>query len=312
MTSVAGWRKWRALPLAAGLVSAAGCAQDDLTADEGLDPSAETVQSAMTNEGDVSPRGPGSFRPPPPGGPEVLLFTALRELDLTETQQASIESTLGRIRPGPPGPAPRDRAAFAALAEGVRAGSIDAEAVLAKVDRAPADYDRHRAALASALQTLHGTLSASQRRALVDALVRRFEEGPPSGAARSGPRPGEMGPLRPLLLASLALTDDQCDTIQKALWENRPPPPDRDATTRGAATRREEMRTRLESFAQESFDATLLTAPPDGPAGRGPRHPLEAMIDDLQIVVPILEPDQRETLASILEKGPPPPPAFKP
>ena len=52
------------------------------------------------------------------------------------------------------------------------------------------------------------------------------------------------------------------------------------------------------------LDAKAFAAPPeDGPA-MGPKQHLEHMMKDLSVVVPILEPAQREALAVELEKGP--------
>jgi hypothetical protein len=65
------------------------------------------------------------------------------------------------------------------------------------------------------------------------------------------------------------------------------------------------MRARLESFAADSFDAQAFVAPPaDAPQGR-PMQPLARMVNELAVVVPLLEPAQREALAALLEKGSP-------
>ena len=66
-----------------------------------------------------------------------------------------------------------------------------------------------------------------------------------------------------------------------------------------------EMRARLETFAADAFDAeAFVAAPVNAPQG-GPMHPMARMVSDLAVIVPILEPAQRETLAGLLEKGPP-------
>jgi len=65
------------------------------------------------------------------------------------------------------------------------------------------------------------------------------------------------------------------------------------------------MNARLESFASDSFDAKAFVAPPAGAPQGGAMHPLARMVNELAVVVPLLDPAQREALAAQLEKGPP-------
>ena len=64
------------------------------------------------------------------------------------------------------------------------------------------------------------------------------------------------------------------------------------------------MKAKMETFATDSFDAKAFVAPPaDAPRG-AMMHPIARMVNELAVVVPLLTPAQRETLAAQLEKGP--------
>jgi Spy/CpxP family protein refolding chaperone len=275
-----------ALSLLSALAGAAGCAADD-----------GSGKTPYTAEADEAPTAAGGRHHP--GGPEFLLVAALRELDLSAAQKTTIEGALEKAKASRPEHGPRDKAPFAALAEGVRAGKIDTAAVLAKVpDMPPGAEDR--AAAASAIETLHATLTKEQRRALVVAVSNHMDEhGPPPGA----PPKHKGGPLG-FLLHGLDVSDAQRAAIEKALEAQRPSEADRDAMMKDHDAMGAKMRARLETFASDSFDAKAFVTPPEGAAG-GPKQHIERMVKDLAVVVPILEPAQREQLASLLEKGPP-------
>jgi hypothetical protein len=121
--------------------------------------------------------------------------------------------------------------------------------------------------LISALSTLHTTLSSEQRSALVAAIQKRV---------------AEMGPPPPPpFLAELGLTDAQKESIRAALEKTKPA---------------EDPAARLSTFATATFDAKTFVTPPAG----------DRMLRELAAIVPLLTAEQRETLASRLESGPPP------
>jgi Spy/CpxP family protein refolding chaperone len=266
---------------------------------------AQTPAARELGDGPMARHG----RPMGPPAPEHLLFAALRELDLTPAQKSAIQAALPP-RPERPDHGPA-RAAFAALAAGVRAGSVDPAAVVATVDGADGGFAEHQAAAATALDTLHAALTKEQRRTLVDAMEKRMAEHGPM-AEHAGPPPGTRagrshrgGPMGELL-AGLDVSDAQRASIEKALEAERPAPPDADAMKKRAEAMRGELRARLESFVDDAFDAKAFVSPPAGGLGHGgPKQHLERMAKDVAIVVPLLEPAQREALAVKLEKGPP-------
>lgn len=291
-----------ALPVAAALFGITGCGGDTASA-KASDPTEEAAQavtlakSAGTDDkaapadcggGEEGARAHHGGHGGPGAGPEHLLRAALHELVLSDAQKATIEAALAKGAPGPRDRGPEDRPAMTALAASVRAGKIDATAALAQVG-APED---HAAATATALDTLHATLTPEQRRALVDAVAKRMADHGPDGE-----RFGKGGPMGHLL-DGLSLTDAQRTSIDAALAAQRPAPIDREAM-------KTEMRARLQSFAADSFDAKAFVAPPaNAPQGKPRMHPMARRVNELAVIVPLLDATQRETLAAQLEKAP--------
>lgn len=284
------------------LALAAGCGAQNASGE----PTSEAPQTA--EQGVAGEQGQAHHRGP--GGPEMLLFAALHELDLTAEQKTTLQAALEKVKAHHPQGAKNP---MAALAAGVRAGKIDTT-----LPQPPPDAEEHRAVVADALDTLHKTLSREQRRSLVDGIEKKMaEHGPPEHRGPKhdkGERHGEpgaeghghRGPMGPLggMLRDLELTEQQHAAIKQALEAQRPSAPDRDAMQKRHEAMVTAMRARLESFASDSFDAKAFTSPPEG-ADR--HHPAEHMLKTLAVVVPILEPAQREKLAANLEKGPPGP-----
>lgn len=322
------------LPLVGALAGLAGCGADSTSTDALGAPSNEGVASepltkapstgdqageAGKGKGDKGDgfRGHHGGRH---GGPEHLLRAALHELDLSDAQKATIKGALDGLHDGAKKHG-KDPAMFAALAQGVRAGSIDKTAIEAKLAGAEKGAEEHRARVAEALGTLHATLTKEQRRALIDALAAKMEKRGEKGehgpmGDRDG-KPGRGGPEGrdehagkgdhgmkggPLghLLRDLDLRDEQRAQIDKALEATRPSDADRDAMKAKHEAMRTEMRARMEAFAGDRFNANAFL-----PAAKeGPRGHLEGMITSLAAVLPILDQAQRDALADRLEEGP--------
>jgi Spy/CpxP family protein refolding chaperone len=322
-------RIWSVLPIvAATLVGAVGCTQDVA----GEPATAEGTAQAL--KGERADEIAGRHRRGPGGGPDFLLVSALHELDLSAAQKATIQGALDELHRAPRAQPPKG-APFAAVAEGVRAGHVDVAAVLAKLPASPLAPPAERtAALADAIQKLHDTLTADQREALVDGMAKRWQHRGPRGErgaraergdrgehARRGPK-GEHahrgGPLG-FLLHDLALTDAQRDAVHAALEANEPEARDHEAMKARFEAMRADMQKRMASFEADAFDAKAFVAPPAGMDRAGKPH-LERMLNALAAIVPILDPAQREQLATKLERPmgpmgapdrdePPPPPA---
>ncbi|MBL9025386.1 MAG: hypothetical protein JNL21_24540 [Myxococcales bacterium] len=265
------------VPLA--LFAAAGCAADSRGVEDDVD-----SESAALESGAPEPRSG------PPIEPHALLLAALEEPGLTSAERVTIEEALDSLRPREE--EPEHRARTAALAAAIRSGSVDIAALRPADREIDARRDVMHARLTSALVTLHDTLDATERAS----VVARVRERRPAGALGvhppHGPPPGgHLG----MMLDGLDVDDGQRDEIEAAVARAglgepiaRPEPPDPAAFERF-----------LDSFASSSFDSSALPPPPARPEPR--------LLEVLAVVVPLLDSEQRGTLADRVLEGPPRP-----
>ncbi len=258
--------------LAAIALAATGCTQTD----SGEDTAALSADHEMHG------------RP----GPDLLLQAALHHLDLTAEQRAAIESAARAIGPG----AGIDHAMLAEVAAGVRAGRLDEAKLLATLDAASPRADR-TAALAQALDTLHATLTADQRRALVDQIAKHMEEHAQAhGAKRAG-----ADPMVEHLLTGLELTSDQRASID-AIVANAAKESDQSHSSSMEAVHAD-LAARLQSFESDRFDAGAFA----GAVAASPidlHAHVQRALHVLGAVLPVLTPVQREALAARIEAMP--------
>ncbi|NUP04984.1 MAG: hypothetical protein HOW73_02870 [Polyangiaceae bacterium] len=298
------------------LSAVAGCDNGEVAGEnqESVDESTEAIENAAPSQAETEDapreRERGRFgkmihhRGGP--GPEMLLHAALQEeIGLSNAQRSTIETSLASLRaPGEDGKAGFDEHAKE-LAAAVRAGKVD----VAKL-RADDTEEAHAVRLAkveAALDELHDTLTPEQRTKLVAAVGERMEEpfdgAPPGKHMMKGPREGG-GPMKKMVLNGVELRDDQREAIEAAM-EARMKSSDQAPPTKEEmeAQRDKHIAARkafLESFAKDTFDAESAMA--SMKALRPKMAP--PFLDDLAVVVPLLDADQREALASSIEKGP--------
>lgn len=287
------------------LVALAGCsAQTGATGSAG---SSETIQAVEPGPAAqaVNFHGPGQ---------EHLLVAALREpsLSLTAAQKTAIEGAL-TASASPRAPSAEGRSRMMALAAGVRSGKVDTSVQAPNGD---AERSAHLAASAKAIDTLHATLTPEQRRALVDAVSKRTEHrGPPPGMEANRDAKGERhhggrgdhGPMGHLL-AGLDLTQAQQDAIHTQMEAQKPTAADHEAMKKQFESFHTAMQARLQTFANDTFDATAFVTPPAGAVMKGHE---DRMAKDLAIITSVLDSAQREKLATRIEQGPPPRPAVE-
>ena len=231
--------------------------------------------------------GPGMH-----GGLELVHSALEASIGLSAQQRAAIEASLTTLHMSS-----REEAVHAshraALAAQIRAGAIDETALSLP---APTTEERaaHEAAADAAITSLHDTLSADQRSALVAAELAKHAGGPPPGA----PEHHEGGPMH--LFDGLGLTAAQESAI-RAVFEARRPDV---ATTRARFdAMRAEHEAKLRSFVARAFAAHTFLAPPAGDS-HPPGGP-DRMVHELASVVSLLTPAQREALAQRIEtEGP--------
>lgn len=235
-----------------------------------------------------------------------LLAAALKDLELSAEQRKTIESTVDNLH--------KDKqddmkAMHKTLADQVRAGKIDEAALKAQagdLDKAKAE---HRAAVVKAVETLHATLTPAQRTQLVTLIKERMQERADHKGEHHGKkhdkdgnkgehhaRHGGGGPMM-FMLHGIDLRDDQKKAIEAAM----PPKPEKDADDKAAkfAEHKARMDAALEAFKGDKFDAAAVLPEHDG------KHPMaERFVKMLEVVVPILDAEQRAELAKRVEEGP--------
>ena len=303
------------LPLVGALAGLSACNPPQNADDEATESAESELQNAPAR-GPKDAKGHRGERMHG-GGPAMLLVTALHELDLTDAQKATIQAELDALKPNEAAK-PDHEAARKALADAVRSGKIDESALAAQAPKPPVDHAR----FAKAIGVLHDTLSAAQRKELVEKVSARMDkfggpEGRPERGAKGddarGPKgergergPGMHGPFGHML-KGLDLTDAQKDAIKAAMEKSAPTEEDREEMKANHEAMRAAMKERLQSFASDTFDANAFAKPPEGAPKMG-RDPMSRMVKVLAVVTPILTETQRAELAKRIEEAPMGPP----
>ena len=166
------------LPLVGALAGLSGCEQPG-TDDGGTDSAAAELAGtpARGPKGEKGAKGAMGERGMHGRGPGMLLGAALHELDLTDAQKTTIQGELDALK-ADGGPKVDNEAARKAVAEAVRNGKVDEAALLAQFGKPQIDTSR----FAKAIGVLHDTLSAAQRKELVEKVSARMNKfGGPEG-----------------------------------------------------------------------------------------------------------------------------------
>lgn len=271
--------------------------------EEALAPRAETAPTVASG-----PERSEHFRKRGPHGPGFMLHAALKELELRPEQVEKIEGLLTGLESAHPATQPAHQAFERALAAGVRAGKLERATLEPHFAALEQGANDARKKVHAALNELHRTLDADQRKSLVAALEARGERAG-KGRRHRGDEPGcggggqcdgagkrGFGPHHGPgfgMFGDLELSDAQRAKLRSAM-------PDRGAMQQEMQKKGEHMKQFVAAFAGEGFDADKLTAD----AGKSPRAHAEARVKHLEALLAVLEPSQREKLAARIEAGP--------
>ncbi|AKU99903.1 hypothetical protein AKJ09_06567 [Labilithrix luteola] len=309
------------LPLFALVAVLAGCSAEAGTS-AGPETASSTESTLVADQGAAPSAMKPNFRGHRghfgPERPDFLVHAALRApINLTAEQRATIEGLVKKLEAPKP---EADGAGPAKLAAAIRSNSFDS---LPRPTFDKAKFEAHAAESAKALTTLHDTLTAEQRTALVDSLAQHGEHGPrgdfqgktaSTGEGREGRQHGprgegmvghfEGGPMMHML-GDLNLTQEQKDAIEAKFEAEHPAKPsdaDREQMKARFEAIRTEMKAKLETFKSDKFDATAFVtpnakfAPPS--ADKAPHT------NPMAIISSVLTAEQREQLATKIEQGP--------
>lgn len=234
-----------------------------------------------------------------------LLAAALKEINLSAEQRQKIEAAMNGLHADKE-KGEQMKAFHKALADDIRAGKVDEATLKAKSGDMEKAHAEHRAAVVKAVETLHATLTPEQRTQLVTILKERMQKHA-EAAGKHGPGKHEKrekkdgkhhahrgGPMM-FMLHGLELRDDQKKAIEAAM----PPKPDADDKAAKFEGHRAKMDAALEAFKGDKFDGAAVLPEQDR------KHAMaERFVKMLQVVVPILDAEQRAELAERIEEGP--------
>ena len=287
------WKHFASLTLLAGLATTVGCATQ---------PDSGALASTAPRTENAAPGREGTAKHHEKGGPMMAFQIALKELDLSAEQRATLQGVADGLRPEEhEGARP---AVFGELADAVRAGKLDETAFQAKVDALAAEHAKQPAKMAAAFQTLHDTLTADQRTKLVatirDRMAAHEQKGrdhEPDGRDHDEARgPDKDRPGLPFM-HGIELSADQRTRVEQALADAGLDKPEGKA---GFEPMRKQLQAALDAFATDKFDAASFV--PTMSKDRGDHA--QKLLKVLVTVTPLLDQAQRAQLADNLAKGP--------
>ena len=328
----------------AALALATGCAQSGPTDQVPSEPAqkSESLNAQPNAKGDAvkkpraDRRGFGRHR----GGPEMFFRAALDKLELSADQKTTIDGLLADLkkveRPADDG---ARKELDKSLAAAVRSGSINAASFETQYAELAKKATEHKSSFQTALNKLHETLTAEQRKALVAELQQRpgrraapppdvadddpnaplgddlgLSDDVPQGPMARGPQRGMRGmrggPGMGMMRGGPGMGPggmgmmrglDLTEQQRTQLKDSFQKAERPDFQKKG-----EEMRARhqkmLEAFASDDFDAAKLMDGND--VEKQVREHAKQRVEHLATLTAILTPEQREKLATQIEQGP--------
>ena len=229
-----------------------------------------------------------------------MVRESLAEIDLRADQAEAVQRIGADVDASTQAMRDARRDLALAVADGVEAGVLDEADINAKSAALTAAVNAGKPALQEALNRLHATLDAAQRRALVDKVRGKLEMAHAGdGEHHRGPHRGFHGPLG-RVADQLRLTPQQKQTIRDIVrtelgLQGGGFDPDRHAGGRGAR-----LRELGEAFVSEQFDATAMDIGREVPeAAQKIGH---GLVRATRLALPVLTPDQRLDLARLIRR----------
>jgi Spy/CpxP family protein refolding chaperone len=226
-----------------------------------------------------------------------VFFRAALEGDLTDDEKAAIDKIEEPIR-SDLGPRHEMAAFHADLVSSLKLGRFDNakiqadEAAVAKASQGRQDDQ------ATALNSLHETLTADQRKAVAEAIktAQAAHDHPPPPMSDAGASEWAAHRLE-RMKSQLVLDMDQQKEVAAVLARNAPPPASVVQAHFDAA--KKQMDTLLAAFEKDTFDAKKLDL--SASPGHKPTEAMDRQVKYLQQLLPILTAGQRDRLAASIE-----------
>jgi Spy/CpxP family protein refolding chaperone len=231
--------------------------------------------------------------------PAEVLFWATDRLQMPASQRTAVTGFEDTLRENQNETTTAFGSMFRAIANQVRAGSIDPSRIEAEESAAISALQVHVSKEADALNGLHGELDAGQRATVVSMAQSResgrTEAQPGTGAAAGMPSAESERRKLDAMTRMLSLDTTQQQQIFSIMQAQAP-------AANMAQERRQRMERVVDGFQAVSFDArTLLPTPAQ--LGDMVRQGIQRHLAFLNQVLLVLRPDQREKLAASIESG---------
>jgi len=227
-----------------------------------------------------------------------VFFRAALEADLTDDERAAIDKIEEPIR-SDPGPRHELAAYHSDVAASLKAGRFD----MAKLQADEAAYAKAVVARqdeqATALNALHGALTADQRKAVVESLrtSQAAHEHPPGPVGDAGASEWVAHRLE-RMKSQLVLDLDQQKEVAAVLARSAPPPAS--AMQAHFDAMKKQMDALLVAFEKDAFDAKKLDL--SATPGKKPTAAMDSQLRYLEQLLPILTAGQRDRLAVSIER----------
>jgi len=248
-----------------------------------------------------------AHRASPPLGLPGIFFRAARATGLSQEAAATIASLEGQLASAYELPNAATRAFQSDLAASIRNRAIDTARLRADQDRFAQCLHALTESQSHAFQALHDALSDEQRRSVADTIrasmnrseqatqqlrERQSREPQPDLAAKVARRLGQMK-------EQLGLSGDQEQLIEPILFKMEPSRAPNEAALRDQAAKKQ-MHDLLTAFELPVFDPAKVDL---SPISDDPVHALEREVQLMAAVVPLLNQDQIQRLASAVAPG---------
>lgn len=281
------------------------------------------VATAPTDRAGRNKKGRADRRGRRPRGGMGMLERALDALDLTDAQQKQVAGIFAELGQTMRSQWDSKIAFRRALAEASRDGKVSVDEMKPELDRVSAAATERIDKLTAAIDKLHATLDAGQRKQLAEALDRRGPgkgrggkghgprgHGPPGHrggqkgyGARGGPGGKGAGP-GPDRFGFLHLTDDQRARIRKALADAKLEQPGKGSPEAWRAEARDRMEALEHAFVGDDFKAADYLHK-DEVVDKACEWAMFE-VKRLSVVLPLLTDEQRSQLIEHLSEPPGP------
>ncbi len=256
--------------------------------------SVATVDSSPSASASVA----ASPAPPPVHhrGIAGLFFRAALDGDLADDEKATLDKLEEPLR-NDPGPHHESAAFHGDLVASTKAGRIDAAKLQTDEAALNKAYASREDDQATALRGLHDALSPERRKAVVDAIraMQAAHDRPPASLSAAGATEAVVRRVD-RMKTQLGLDADQQQQVSALLLRDQPSPA---AIQARFEANKKQMDALLTAFEKDAFDAKKVDLAPF--PGRKPSDGMERQAKYIGQLLPILRPEQRERLATMMD-----------